>query len=95
MSMIQPIDHFAGVAGPSDLGGDAALRRAALKLEAGFLSLMLKESGLGETGAFGGGVGEEQFASFLRDIHAREMAEAGGIGLAESIFQALKARSGD
>ncbi len=93
--MIQPIDNPAGVAVPPDRGGDAALRRAALELEANFLSLMLKESGIADSGAFGGGVGEEQFSSFLRDIHAREMAEAGGIGLAESIFQALKARSDD
>ena len=91
--MIQPVDVSAGATFPSALESDAALRRAAVELEASFLSLMMKESGLGETGSFGGGVGEEQFSSFLRDIHAREMAEAGGIGLAESIFRALKART--
>lgn len=70
-------------------GGQDEMRRLATELEANFLSTMLKESGFGKHGAFGGGVGEEQFSSFLRDIHATAMAEAGGIGLAESIYRAL------
>lgn len=68
-----------------------ALREAAEKIEASFLSEMLKAAGVGKTSdAFGGGVGEEQFASFLRDAQAEQMVRAGGIGLAESLFQALK-----
>lgn len=70
---------------------DAQLRDVAVRLEASFLSQMLKSAGVGETdGEFTGGVGEEQFASFLRDAQAQEMARAGGIGLAEHIFNALK-----
>lgn len=70
------------------------LRQAAEKLETAFLSEMLKASGLGETpDSFGGGIGEEQFASFLRDAQAREMVRSGGIGLAEVIYHALKAGS--
>ncbi|MBF9035238.1 hypothetical protein HKCCE2091_13410 [Rhodobacterales bacterium HKCCE2091] len=70
-----------------------ALRAAARELEAAFLSEMLKQAGFGEArGAFGGGVGEQQFASLLRDQHAHAMADAGGIGLAEQIFRALAAR---
>ena len=72
---------------------DPGLWRVAIDLEATFLSLMLKDSGIGEVGAFGGGEGEEQFSSFLRDAYAHEMAEAGGIGLAESLYRALEARS--
>ena len=72
----------------------AALREAAADLEASFLSQMLRSAGLGaQEGPFAGGPGEGQFASFLRDIHAREIARHGGIGLAEHIFEALKARS--
>lgn len=69
-----------------------ALRRAAEALEATFLAEMLKSAGFGAAreGAFGGGAGEAQFASFLVAEQARAMAEAGGIGLAESIFNALK-----
>jgi Rod binding domain-containing protein len=68
-----------------------ALREAAQKIEASFLAEMLKAAGVGKAAeAFGGGIGEEQFASFLRDAQAEEMVRAGGIGLAESLFQALK-----
>lgn len=79
---------------PSDAARrDAALREAATKLEASFLSEMLKSAGLGESSEeFGGGEGEKQFASFLREAQADAMAAAGGVGLAESIYQSLKAR---
>jgi flagellar protein FlgJ len=67
------------------------LRTAAQELEANFLAEMLKSAGVGKTPeSFGGGAGEDRFASFLRLEQAREMAAQGGIGLAESIFQALK-----
>lgn len=75
---------------------DQALREAATALEAQFLAEMLKSAGVGSTPeAFGGGAGEEQFASFLRDEQARAMARHGGIGLAESLFQAMVRRQGD
>lgn len=70
-----------------------ALREAAQALEASFLNEMLKSSGLGEVpNAFGGGTGESQFASFLRQAQADEMARAGGVGLAETLFSALSER---
>ncbi|KAA2315562.1 chemotaxis protein chel [Pseudooceanicola sediminis] len=63
---------------------------AAQKMEAAFLSEMLKSAGLGETPeSFGGGTGEDQFASFLREEQAHAMVEAGGIGLAEMLYQSL------
>lgn len=75
---------------------ERALRDAADALEAQFLSEMLKSAGLGETPeSFGGGIGEDQFASFLRSEQATAMVRAGGIGLAESIFEAMKRRDGD
>lgn len=75
---------------------DLALRDAAKAMETGFLSEMLKSAGLGKTSeSFGGGAGEEQFASFLREEQARAMVESGGIGLAESIYNALKEREHD
>ncbi|ALG88987.1 hypothetical protein TQ29_00960 [Actibacterium sp. EMB200-NS6] len=79
---------------PLPPGRDAKLRAAAEQLEAGFLSEMLKSAGIGKvSGAFGGGAGEEQFASFLRQAQATEMVRAGGIGLAEHLFEALKERA--
>ena len=72
---------------------DAKLRAAAEQLEATFLAEMLKSAGLGKPrDAFGGGIGEDQFGSFLRQAQADEMVKAGGIGLAESLFEALKER---
>lgn len=74
----------------SDARQYEALRKAVTALEANFLSEMLKSAGFGEARrAFGGGVAEEQFSSFLRQEQATAMAEAGGIGLAEAMFAAL------
>lgn len=84
----------APAAAPSGLDESARLRATAVKLEAQFLSEMLKHAGLdGPKSEFSGGSGEDQFGSFLRDAQAMRMAEAGGIGLAETIFRALQGRS--
>lgn len=75
---------------------DVALREAAEKMEAGFLAEMLKASGLGKTSSeFGGGAGEDQFSSFLIQEQAMQMVKAGGIGLAETLFESLKERTND
>ncbi len=66
------------------------LRQKSQELEAAFLSEMLGYAGLGQAQeSFGGGIGEDQFASFLRQEQADAMVKSGGIGLAESLFQAL------
>lgn len=75
---------------------DRVLRDAAMELEANFLAEMLKSAGVGKTPeSFGGGAGEDQFASFLRTEQARQMSHRGGIGLAEAIFESLKERLHD
>ncbi|MBS9717725.1 rod-binding protein [Pseudohalocynthiibacter aestuariivivens] len=54
---------------------------------------MLKAAGLGKSReSFGGGIGEEQFSSFLRQSQAEALVDRGGIGLAQSLFEALKDR---
>ncbi|MCB1355591.1 MAG: rod-binding protein [Maritimibacter sp.] len=84
-----PIPHTSEVQ-------DRKLLEAAQELEANFLAEMLKAAGVGQTPeAFGGGAGEDQFASFLRLEQAREMAAAGGIGLAQSLYEAMKERADD
>ncbi|MBY6090651.1 rod-binding protein [Maritimibacter alkaliphilus] len=89
--MPDPVAGISTAAPPSRV--DPALRAAAMELEAAFLSEMLKAAKLGEVPeGFGGGAGEAQFASLLRDEQARAMAAAGGIGLAETLFNALKER---
>lgn len=71
--------------------GDDPLWKAAQKLEQSFLSEMLKSAGLGAMKSeFGGGIGEDQFSSYLREAQAGAMVEAGGIGLAEQLFRALQ-----
>lgn len=74
-------------------GGVDPLREAAQKVEAGFLAEFLKASGFGKTSpAFGGGIGEDQFASFMRQAQADAMVRSGGVGLVESIYNSLKER---
>jgi len=75
---------------------DTSLRDAAEKLEAAFLAEMLKSAGLGESrDTFGGGSGEDQFASFFVQAQAEKLVEAGGIGLSEILFETLKERSNE
>jgi peptidoglycan hydrolase FlgJ len=75
---------------PSPVSRRDALMSKAEELEATFLSEMLAHSGLGKTqDSFGGGHGEEQFASFLRQEQARIITQNGGLGLAELIFNSL------
>ena len=91
---MQPIASIMLADSPKPGAGDTELARVARDFEASFLSIMLREAGVGvPRGAFGGGLGEDQFASFLTDAYAEKMAERGGIGLAESIFRALKERA--
>lgn len=76
--------------GPPD---ERRLRQVSVDLEASFLAEMLKHAGLGEPReSFGGGAGEDGFASYLRQAQAGQMARAGGIGLAQHIYESLKAR---
>lgn len=71
------------------------MRATAESLEAHFLAEMLKAAGLHEqVTSFGGGPGEEQFASLLRQAQAEQIVAAGGIGLAESFYQAMLAAEG-
>jgi Rod binding domain-containing protein len=70
---------------------DDELRAAATEFEIQFLADMLKHAGFGKPRTeMGGGPGEEAFASLLVREQARLMTEAGGIGLAERLFEALK-----
>lgn len=67
-----------------------AMMEKALDLEGLFLSEMLGQAGLGSMkGPFNGGIGEEQFASFLRNAQARAIVDQGGIGLSEALFNAM------
>jgi peptidoglycan hydrolase FlgJ len=72
---------------------DVMLMEKAKALEASFLSEMLGHAGFGAAReSFGGGIGEDQFGSFLRAEQAKAMVEKGGIGLAEHLFHAMKGK---
>lgn len=98
--MILPIGPSPTPAVPPDPGqgrarqDDAALMASARALEAGFLSAMLQAAGAGAPrDAFGGGAGEDQFSSFLVQAQAEAMVARGGIGLAQSLFTAMRERA--
>ena len=70
---------------PDYIQSDAKLRDAAQKLEATFLAEMLKSAGLGAPrDTFGGGVGEDQFSSFLREAQAEKNGQRRGHRLSRS-----------
>jgi peptidoglycan hydrolase FlgJ len=88
---IEPISARPLASPPKD-----PLRAKAAEFEAAFLSEMLAHAGLGEEeNGFSGGIGESQFASFLRQEQAEAMVRAGGIGLAETLFKSLSGASND
>lgn len=59
---------------------------AAQNLEAAFLEEMLQHAGpRAMQGAFSGGAGEDQFASFLRREHAAALADRLDLGFARMI----------
>lgn len=75
---------------PSPVRRQDPLMERAREMETAFLAEMLGHSGLDRMeGPFGGGAGEGQFASFLRQEQARLMVEKGGIGLAQMIFNSM------
>ncbi|CUH51373.1 rod-binding protein [Shimia sp. R11_0] len=89
-----PVAPAAPPVQPLPSAREDTLREAARELETTFLAEMLKSAGFGKSReSFGGGAGEEQFSSFLRQEQARAMVDAGGIGLSEAFFNALKERA--
>lgn len=98
MVVLYPIQTPPPIQTPQSAGrapDPTQLRAKAEEIEVAFLSEMLRHAGLGaEGGSFSGGIGEEQFASFLREEQARAIVAAGGLGLTETVFQSLMAKTG-
>lgn len=89
-----PSSPLSGALRPETTARDTALRARAQELESVFLAEMLRHAGSAKPPeAFGGGTGEDQFASFLRQAQADAIVRKGGLGLAESLFESLKARA--
>jgi peptidoglycan hydrolase FlgJ len=74
---------------------EQAAHKTAQAFEATFLAEMLQYTGINAMpDSFGGGVGEEAFGSFLTEQYAKMLAERGGVGIAEQVFEILKQRTG-
>ncbi|MGL6210252.1 MAG: rod-binding protein [Paracoccaceae bacterium] len=87
---VSPTQPVTPLAVATNRPNAAQLMQKAQMLEAAFLSEMLGHAGVGgQENSFGGGIGEEQFASFLRQEQAELMVKRGGIGLAEQLFRAM------
>lgn len=83
--MVDPISHSA--LSPARI---QELRETAQRLEASFATEMLKAAGMGKPmGGASGGIGEEQFSSFLLEQRASALVAAGGFGLTDSLLQSL------
>lgn len=80
------IDQTAVTHLPSRL---ETLRQKSKELEIAFLSEMLAHSGLDKTLSAQGGMGADHYASFVRTEFARAIVERDGLGMAETLFNAL------
>lgn len=75
---------------PRETRRESELWSLSKALETNFISVMLTSVGLGQNEtSFGGGVGEDQFASFLVSEQAKSIVDSGGFGLAETIYLSL------
>jgi len=74
-------------------GGQTDIEKAAESFEAVFLNQMLQPmfDGLETDGPFGGGHTEKIFRSMFVDEVAKEIAKAGGIGIADQVQRELLA----
>jgi len=68
-----------------------AIKESAQEFEAVFLSQMVKTmfEGINVDPLFGGGKGEDMFQSLLIQEYGKEMASAGGIGIADHVARQL------
>ena len=67
-----------------------ALHETAQAFEAVFIAEMLTHAGLDKALAGASGQGGEMFSRMLLDKYAEAMADAGGFGVAEKIYDQLK-----
>ena len=75
---------------PSSKDNDEArLREAAKRFEQNFIAQMLTESGLTDALLKGGGQGADAFTTFYVDKIAEQIADNGGFGMADVIYERL------
>ncbi len=69
----------------------AEIEKTAKAFEASIISSLMGEmfKGVETSAPFGGGHGEDAFRSFLTDAIAKQMAAAGGLGLADDLTRSM------
>ena len=74
----------------------AAMRRAAREFEAQALGALLQPmfQGLETKAPFGGGAAEAQWRPMLVDAIAKDLARAGGLGLADAVLREMTRLAG-
>ncbi|WP_306252786.1 rod-binding protein [Parvularcula sp. IMCC14364] len=87
---IQPADRQSATqTSATDKPEDADLRAMAQKFEASFISQMLKHSGLPKALQSAGGQGTDAFSVFYIDQLSTRIADQGGFGIADNIYEQL------
>ena len=84
-----PVTASSAIAGPDRV---TATRRAAIEFEAMAIGEMLKpmfDTVDTSGGLFGGGAGEAAWRPMLVETIGKQMAQRGGIGLADAVYRAL------
>ena len=85
-----PVDTLSAAAGATsakELAKRGEIQATSQKFEASFLSVMMQSmfQGVKTPEPFGGGSAEDQFRSLLTEAMAKEVTQAGGVGLASSV----------
>jgi flagellar protein FlgJ len=77
----------AAAASTAELAKRGQIAKTAQDFEASFLSTMLQSMfrGVKQDEPFSGGQGEDMFKSFMAEAMGKQMAKAGGVGLAASV----------
>ncbi|ABS64164.1 hypothetical protein Plav_2555 [Parvibaculum lavamentivorans DS-1] len=86
----QPSVH-TGKPAAKDEARDARIWETAQDFEAQFVSTLFQSmyEGVGEDDPFSGGPGETMFRSMLVDQYGRQMAQSGGIGIADAVYREM------
>jgi Rod binding domain-containing protein len=76
---------------PAPAGRNRAAYKAAQEFEAVFLSQMVEQMNIGlkSGGPFGGGFAEETYRSLMYQEVGRQMAQSGGVGIADAVYQEI------
>jgi len=93
---LNAIGSAQNTAAQAALKGKGNARAAAENFEAMFLNSMFQEmfTGINGDGPFGGSGALKVWRSFLTDQYAKSFAKAGGIGIANEIYQTLLQQQG-